>query len=253
MTSPCSVSVIIPVYNGGAFLQDALQCIRQQEYEPLEVIVVDDGSTDGSSEIAKSFGGGVTCVRQQNRGAAAARNHGLRLARGNLIAFLDADDLWPLGMLTLLATYLEGHTETEIAMGRVQYMRRGANVDGKWTFERFSDPCVGLNLGAGLYRQSVFENVGQFDQSLRISDDIDWFMRARERGTALTILNPVTLFYRRHDANMTLARSATHAELARALKQSLDRRRRMGKAASLKNLIPAEPRIDLSLSAAIEK
>lgn len=239
---PCLLSVITPVYNAREFLSDALGSIRQQGYSSLEVIVVDDGSTDGSADIATAFGGEVTCVRQRNQGAAAARNHGLRLARGNMIALLDADDLWPPETLKLLVTHLEEHPGTEVVVGRVQYMRRAASAEGKSMFETYGDPCLALNLGAGLYRRSAFDKVGLFDETLRISDDIDWFMRARERGIALAFLNQVTLLYRRHDGNMTLARDATHAELARALKQSLDRRRKTGEAASLGKLVPAGPR-----------
>ena len=231
----------MPAYNAGAFLADALGCIQEQGYDSVEVIVVDDGSTDDSTDIVSSFGRQFARVRQRNQGAAAARNHGLRLAKGNVIAFLDADDLWPPETLKLLATYLDRHPETEVVLGRVQYMRRAASANGKWVFERFADPCLSFNLGAGLYRRNVFDDIGQFDESLRISDDTDWFMRARERGIVLSFLNEVTLFYRRHDANMTLARDATHAELARALKQSLDRRRRSGKAESLKQLMPTAP------------
>jgi glycosyltransferase involved in cell wall biosynthesis len=240
MPRPSLISVIVPVYNARAYLADALGCVRSQDYDPLEIIVVDDGSTDGSGDITTDFGG-VNCVRQHNQGAAAARNHGLRLASGDMIAFLDADDLWPPKTLKLLATYLADHPETEAVMGRVQYMRRVANAEGKFMFERFADPCLALNLGAGLYRRSVLDKIGPFDAALRIGEDIDWFMRVRERVIALSFLNQVTLLYRRHNSNMTLARDATHADLARALKKSLDRRRQRGEAESLAKLIPKAP------------
>jgi glycosyltransferase involved in cell wall biosynthesis len=241
MPKPSLISIIVPVYNGRAYLADALRCIRLQDYDPLEIIVVDDGSTDGSGDIATDFGGEVNCIRQNNQGAAAARNHGLRLASGDMIAFLDSDDLWPQQTLKLLATYLTDHPETEAVMGRVQYMRRVANAEGKFMFETFADPCLALNLGAGLYRRSVLDKIGPFDDALRIGEDIDWFMRARERAIALTFVDQVTLLYRRHDSNMTLARDAAHADLARALKKSLDRRRQKGEAEPLAELIPKAP------------
>jgi glycosyltransferase involved in cell wall biosynthesis len=244
MPKPSLVSVIVPAYNARAYLADALGCIRLQGYDPLEIIVVDDGSTDGSGNIPAGFGGEVRYVRQDNRGAAAARNRGLSLASGNMIAFLDADDLWPPETLKLLATYLADHPETETVMGRVQYMRRAENVEGKCIFEAFADPCLALNLGAGLYRRSAFDKIGPFDDALRTAEDIDWFMRARERGIALTFLDQVTLLYRRHDSNITLARDATHADLARALKKSLDRRRQRVEAESLAKLIPTAQKQD---------
>ena len=88
------VSVIMPVYNGAAFLTGAIDNIRRQNYEPLEIIIVDDGSTDSTGQIVASFGSDIRYVYQANQGPAAARNHGLRLATGDLIAFLDVDDLW---------------------------------------------------------------------------------------------------------------------------------------------------------------
>lgn len=231
------LSIIVPAYNARPFLADALECIPQQGYKPVEVIVVDDGSTDGTGDVATTFGGEVTCVRQDNQGAAAARNHGLRLARGEMIAFIDADDLWPQGTLKELATYLRNHPKTELVVGRVQYMRSAARVNGKHQFEPYADPCLALNLGAALFRREVFDRVGQFNEGLRSSEDIDWFMRAREHGTTMFFLDRVTLFYRRHDSNMTLGREATHTALVRALKRSLDRRRRIGNLASLQKLL----------------
>ena len=89
-----SVSVIIPVYNGGKFLAEAINSILSQKHSPIEIIVIDDGSTDNTSEVAMSYGNRVHYVYQENKGAPAARNHGLRLASGNIIASLDADDIW---------------------------------------------------------------------------------------------------------------------------------------------------------------
>ena len=94
------VSVVIPVYNAARFLADAIRSVQAQRHPRIEIIVVDDGSTDGSGEVARSFAG-VRCLRQANGGIAAARNAGVHEARGNLLAFLDADDLWTPGKLAL--------------------------------------------------------------------------------------------------------------------------------------------------------
>ena len=93
------VSVIVPVYNGEDFLVDALASIRQQDYCPLEIVIVNDGSTDGTVELAATLGQDINWIQQQNNGPSAARNAGLATARGEFIAFLDADDLWPPGKL----------------------------------------------------------------------------------------------------------------------------------------------------------
>ncbi len=88
------VSVIIPVYNGDAYLLDAVDSIQRQHYKPLEIIIIDDGSTDSTAEIAADLRGDVRYVYQPNSGPSAARNKGLRMARGEVIGFLDVDDLW---------------------------------------------------------------------------------------------------------------------------------------------------------------
>jgi len=218
------ISVIIPAYNAAPFLADALECVREQRCDPLEIIVVDDGSTDNTSEVAASFGSAVRLIRQENQGPAGARNRGLLVARGNAIAFLDADDLWPAGALQLLAGEMASR-QAEIVLGRVQYMRQVKDASGVRGFEPFAEPCISMSLDAGLFHRSVFDKVGHFDPTTRSGEDVDWFMRAREQNIHLAVLPEVTLFYRRHDHNMTRARQSIHADFVRTLKRSLDRRR----------------------------
>src|SRR5262245_10754564 len=93
--SPPLVSCIVPVYNGEAFLGEALASIRAQRHRPIEILVVDDGSTDGTAAVVMAADAGIRYMRQDNAGGAAARNRGIGMARGTFVAFLDADDLWP--------------------------------------------------------------------------------------------------------------------------------------------------------------
>jgi glycosyltransferase involved in cell wall biosynthesis len=234
------ISVIVPAYNAAEFLADALQCIQDQLYPKLEVIVVDDGSTDETPRIAAAFGDRVRYVRQENQGPASARNHGLRVAQGTLIAFLDADDLWLPHTLKLLASFLADQPPTGIVLGRMQYMRQVRGAGGQARFEPFARPCVTLSLDAGLFRRSVFDQVGFFDPTVRSSEDIDWFLRAREAGIPIGFLDQVVLLYRRHDRNLTRDRAASHRDFARALKRSLDRRRKSRRAESLPALLGTE-------------
>ena len=91
----CSISVIIPVFNGQVYITDALTSVAAQSAHDLEIIVVDDGSTDSTAKVVRAFGDGrVRYVHQRQSGAATARNHGVDLARSQLLAFLDADDVW---------------------------------------------------------------------------------------------------------------------------------------------------------------
>src|SRR5712692_8045370 len=122
-SDPFFVSVIVPVYNGEAFLAEAVDSIQRQAYQPLETIIVDDGSTDGTAGIAARFKDNVRYVYQSNNGPPAARNKGLKMARGNVIGFLDADDLWSENKLELQLAYLAEDSSVEIVLGHTQYIR----------------------------------------------------------------------------------------------------------------------------------
>lgn len=219
------VSVIIPVFNGEAFLREAVQSVLAQKYSPAEIIIVDDGSTDGTEAVARSFPETVRYMRQSNKGPAAARNRGIEHAQGSLIAFADADDLWPEGKLELQLSYLLRDPAIEIVMGRIQQVRLSKVVN---------EPTFSVNLGSAVIRKSVFERVGLFDETMRYSEDVDWFMRAREAGAAIVTIDAVTLLYRQHEQNMTRGKSTSELNVLKALKRSLDRRReRTGSASAL--------------------
>ncbi|HKY43060.1 MAG TPA: glycosyltransferase family A protein [Pyrinomonadaceae bacterium] len=219
------VSVVIPVFNGEAFLREAVQSVLAQKYSSLEIIVVDDGSTDGTENVVRSLPETVRYLGQSNKGPAAARNRGIEYAQGSLIAFADADDLWPEGKLELQLPYLIRDPAIEIVMGRIQQVRLSKAVN---------EPTFSVNLGSAVIRKSVFERVGLFDETMRYSEDVDWFMRAREAGTAIVTIDAVTLLYRQHEQNMTRGKSTSELNVLKALKRSLDRRReRTGSASAL--------------------
>jgi glycosyltransferase involved in cell wall biosynthesis len=220
------VSVVIPVFNGERYLRDAVQSVLDQRYAPLEIIIVDDGSTDGTATVAQSLPEAVSYLHQTNQGPAAARNRGIEQARGGLIAFADADDLWPPAKLELQLPYLINEPAIEIVMGRIQLLSETG----------LAESAFSVNLGCAVIRKSVFDRVGLFDESMRFSEDVDWFMRARESGAAIMTIDTVTLFYRQHEQNMTRGKSTSELNVLKALKRSLDRRReRAGFAAALPN------------------
>ena len=238
---PPLVSVIIPVFNGERFLPEALNSVLFQGYPNLELIIVDDGSTDRSREIAERTPGNIRYVKQENSGPAAARNRGIELAQGDILAFQDADDIWPFGKLDVQLAKLNEDPTVEIVMGqiqRIQLSNAGPSANGQPVFENLEAPCFGVNLAAALIRRSAFERVGPFDEELRFSEDVDWFMRAREREVKTATIEDVTLFYRLHDQNMTRDKGLTNLNTFRVLKMSLDRRRReKGVADSLPSLV----------------
>jgi glycosyltransferase involved in cell wall biosynthesis len=218
-------------------LREAVQSVLAQNYSPVEIIIVDDGSTDGTAAVAKAFPDTVRYLHQANQGPAAARNRGIEYARGSLIAFADADDLWPPRKLELQLSSLLRDPKVDIVLGRIQQVLLSEAGTGQTQAKEFTEPAFSVNLGSAVIRRSVFEHVGLFDETMRYSEDVDWFMRAREAGAVIVTIDAVTLLYRQHEQNMTRGKSTAELNVLKALKKSLDRRReRTGSATALPSL-----------------
>jgi glycosyltransferase involved in cell wall biosynthesis len=199
-----SVSIIIPVYNGARFLAEAIESIYRQYYEPIEIIIVDDGSTDETPNLIAHLGQDIHYIRQPNQGPAAARNRGLKLANGELIAFLDADDLWPDEKLISQAGYLTVNPSIQFVQGLIQEIRLENRFDdSKMTQPQISKPYFNVNLGSFLFRRTVFDAIGSFDETLRQGEDMDFVIRAWENGLSKARMNSVALIYQKHRDNMT--------------------------------------------------
>ena len=227
MTPPPAISVVMPVYNGGAWLATALDSIQRQARPDLEIILIDDGSTDGIAQLARRLAPDAHCFRQENRGCAAARNAGVARARGDWIAFLDVDDTWPEGSLAARVRALEANPTALFVLGRTRFVAAPAAAE----------PWVATNLGAGLYRRELFARVGPFNEACRLADDVEWFMRIREQGMPYVTLPDETLHYRRDTGGLTAGRSWRDPELATVVRASLARRRRAdGRAQELRLL-----------------
>jgi glycosyltransferase involved in cell wall biosynthesis len=220
------VSTIIPVHNGAAFLVEALNSVLRQPYQPLEIIVVDDGSVDGTAAIAAQFRRDVRYVYQVNRGPAAARNAGIHLAAGDYFAFLDVDDLWTRNRLSPLVDVLLAHPGVDIVQGLIQDSQVAGTARSTPGFRPHSEPYFSVNLGSALYRRRVFEKVGLFDEALRYNEDTDWFIRAWENDVSKKRLSEVVLLYRRHDGNMTNRDDSMRSGFVRVLKKHLDQQRK---------------------------
>jgi glycosyltransferase involved in cell wall biosynthesis len=231
------VSVVVPVHNGERFLSEAIDSVRAQRHEALEIVVVDDGSTDGTPEVITSLrGGDLRSIRQENRGPAAARNRGIELARGDVIGFLDADDVWSPGSLGLRLAHIDGAPPADIVIGWHRYLREVPSSDGKPDAQELGPIGFFFHFSAALVRRSVFETVGPIDESMWFGEDLDWFSRAWERDMSMLVVDAPTVLYRRHDRNMTLDREETARAFLVSLKKSLDRRRASGPALPLSKL-----------------
>ncbi len=224
------VSAIIAVYNGERFLAGAIKNILQQNYQPLEIIVVDDGSTDKTGEIAAQFQGSIRYVYQPNSGLAAARNQGIKIAQGNVIAFLDVDDLWSENKLALQVGYLAAHPEVEIVQGLIQQMELYTSTlnDEELKFEITSIPYQFINIGSAIYRKSVFDKVGLFDEALHQIQDAVWFIQAWEKRITKAVLQEVTLFYRKHQYKMLDDKNLLGKSFVNNFKNRLEPTRKIG-------------------------
>jgi Glycosyl transferase family 2 len=218
------VSVIIPVYNGERFLRDAVHSVLAQRYPSLDIIVVDDGSTDGTEAVARALPCDVRYFKQWNSGPAAARNRAVRDTAGDFIAFLDVDDLWPEDTLSALVDQLVARPELDLVHGYAQLLEYEPATD---SYEYRGNPreAFAWYIGAALFRKRVFGTVGLFDPTLTFGEDVDWFNRARELRVPMDRLDAVTLHVRRHGRNMTHGKNPVALNMLRVFKKALDRRR----------------------------
>jgi len=224
---PLLLSVLIPVWNGERYLAETIESVLQQQWQPIEIVVVDDGSEDGSAEVAAGFGDAVRCVRRPHRGLSAARNTALAAARGGFIAHLDADDLLPPGSIAVRMAAFTADPALEIVVG---HQREFFSPDlAEADRSRLALPASakpGHVAGTSIVRAECFRRLGGFDEQLRAFADLDWFIRAQETGARLRLLPDVVMHRRVHGRNMTLTHKEAAGDRMKVLKASLDRRRR---------------------------
>jgi len=194
---PPRVSVVIPAWNALPFLVEACGSALDQRPPPAEVIVVDDGSTDGSAEAVRALPG-VTCLAQANAGAASARNRGVAAASGTHLAFLDADDLWLPGTLARLLEALDAHPAAHMAAGRLEIF---ADPSCARAFVPPPADIRGAIFGSFLIRRTDFLRVGLLDAGLRAGELMEWIARAREAGLVTVHIDALVLRRRVHARN----------------------------------------------------
>lgn len=221
------VSVLIGVYNGAPYLGAAIDSILGQSYRPIEVIVVDDGSDDGSAELAQSYGNSVIYAYQENAGNGSARNHATRLATADLFAFMDADDLSASDRLALQWAALESDPELDVVYGHAREFvspeltaEQQARVRAP---QRGPAPWISVNLM--LIKREAFQRVGPFSETLRVGVTVDWCARAVDAGLKTVMLPDVILERRLHLTNNGIRERAAKSQYVSVVKAALDRRR----------------------------
>ncbi|MCU0647912.1 MAG: glycosyltransferase family 2 protein [Gemmatimonadaceae bacterium] len=221
-----TLSVVIPCFNGERYLRAALESVMAQSMPATEIVVVDDGSSDGSAPLAERFGHGVRVIRQANAGVSAARNTGVAESRGELLAFLDADDRWPVDSLAVRHDRLESDPTLGYVAGWTQQFVSPELTDvARARLTCPPAPVSGRLAGTLLLRRTAFDQVGGFDVSIRLGETIDWVARADHGGLRWAECDTVVLERRLHDANGTAARGALEGDYLRVLRAAIARRR----------------------------
>ena len=221
------VSVVMPVFNGEKYIMEAIENILDQDYPAIEIIVVDDGSTDNTRKMLEELAVDIRYFHQPNDGPASARNRGIRDVSGKYVAFLDVDDLWPENNLKLLVQELENNPSMDVIRGYAQLFEN--TDDDKIEYIGNPEEAFLDYIGAALYRKPVFNNVGLFDQTMKFGEDADWYNRAQEQKINMKRLDEVTLLVRRHANNMTAGKSLKELNVLKIYKKSLDRARNTAK------------------------
>jgi glycosyltransferase involved in cell wall biosynthesis len=218
------VSVVVPVHNGERFLAAALESALAQDYPEQEIVVVDDGSTDGSAAIAAEYPARV--LRQPNQGVASARNAGVAASGGALIAFLDQDDEWAEQKTSRQVSALATDPRLGFVLTRMQLVLEPGTPRPEWLDESsLAEPSDAAIPSALMVRRETFDRVGAFDPAYRIACDADWLARAKDAGVEWARVDETMVRYRIHDRNGIYERDAMHTELAGVLRASLQRRR----------------------------
>lgn len=216
-----SVSVIIPVHNGAPYIREAIESVMSQALPAAEIIVVDDGSTDETSGILSAMEN-VRYVRQEKSGQAIARNRGFAESTGDLIAFLDADDVWMPEKLALQVAALDSDPPFDCVFGLAVEFAGSRPPAREIELQRKHDAHL---PGAMLVRRNMFAAVGPYDAQWRVGEVVDWYARAVDLGLRMTTLQHVVLLRRIHGDNLGRRSRDPSRDYLSVLRRSINRRR----------------------------
>jgi glycosyltransferase involved in cell wall biosynthesis len=213
------------VYNAEQYLAAAIESVLAQDHTPVEIIVVDDGSTDASGGIARSYAA-VHYIRQTNLGASAARNAGIAIAQGAFLAFLDADDSWMPNKCRVQLAYMLQHPDVGFSFTWQRFMFEPGVVAPQWfPGQLLEQDHVAYIPSTLMVRKAAFDRVGGFDIALNRGEDTEWLLRAKDCGVPMGVVQETLLLRRVHSGNVSLMRPPDYGLLLRLLQQSIDRRR----------------------------
>jgi glycosyltransferase involved in cell wall biosynthesis len=224
------ISVMIPAFDAGPYLGEAIESALTQSLPPSEVIVVDDGSEDDTLTVARSFGERVRAVRQERGGNGAARNTAVSLASGNLYAFLDADDRFTPDKLLRQWQALEDDGALHAVFGHVQeFVSPELPAEVRAGLRPATDPQPWASPNLMLIHRDAFDTVGLFATNLRVGVTVDWYARATEVPLRTLVLPDVVLERRLHSTNNGIREQDARSQYIQVLRASIQRRRQAGR------------------------
>jgi glycosyltransferase involved in cell wall biosynthesis len=225
MTQPL-VSIIMPVYNCEKYVAEAIESILTQTYKNIELICINDASTDKSRDVLKSFGDRITLIDlDTNKGIAKGRNVGIPFSAGEFIAFADADDIWNPQKLFLQMEQFSKDPYLDISFCMIQnFLSPDASKELGASRQFPTGPIPGQISGTFVAKRSSFDRVGLLDEVYRVGEFIDWMARAHELGLKQSMVPEVLYLRRAHETNTTLSK-ATRVDYLKIAKAALERKR----------------------------
>lgn len=220
MTRP-SVSVVVPVFNGALFVAQAIQAILLQDYAPIEVVVVDDGSTDETPRVVAAYP--VRYVRQDNAGPSAARNRGLAEATGDFLTFCDYDDVYHRTKISSQVRHLLDNPETACVLVHHRTFVEPGTEPPAW----MAKDDAGVQ--SPMIRRSVLERVGGYNPAYRMSETMEWLGRMKAAGLAVDVLAEALVDRRLHGSNVSYQRQGLQQGLLRSLRDRVQDKRGAGR------------------------
>ena len=225
-TNSAAVSVVIPVYNAERYLAEAIDSALAQTFPPAEILVLDDGSTDGSAAVAGRYAASAKYYALEHGGQGAARNRGAEIARGEFIAFLDADDLWAGNKLALQMAAFERDPGLDMVFGFArQFYSPELREQDPEKIKRLEKPMPGYVPGTLLIKRESFFRTGPFATTWHVGEFVDWYLRATDLGLRQALIPDVVLKRRVHTTNLGVRERESQTDYVRILKASIDRRR----------------------------
>ncbi len=200
------ITCVVPVFNGERYLAETIDSILAQTHQPLEILVIDDGSTDATPTVVAGFGSRVQYVRQENVGEAAARTRGLSMAQTEFVAFIDADDLWHPEKLARQMQRLQERAKIDLCFTRFRnfWIPELRVEEQRYRGQPLSQAQSGWSTSTLLARRSVFTRFGNFTDDRAYtpgSESMIWFLRAVKAGAAVEVLPDILMYRRLHSTN----------------------------------------------------